>query len=177
MTTLAETGLIMVADKTADDGAVGHVAPESASFMANRHGEDYDEPPQHVELWETAQHAEGESVTTSRYPLVYVPGTWDLRSTLELTVPGIIHRRAGGDERRTVYMLHADGSWARATAAGRRDSPTVHQGGPRRLWDELDRIRTWLAIDGDLPVRGARVRIRPDGTVHLERRGWSATIG
>ncbi|GAB2818746.1 methyltransferase domain-containing protein [Streptomyces daliensis] len=178
VTTLAGTGLIVVADKTEDGGAVGRVAPDAASFMTARHGDDYvDTFPENAEVWETAQHAEGESITTSRYPLTYVPDTWDLRSTLEILVPGIDHRREEGpDGKRTVYMLHADGSWARATATGVYDSPTVHQGGPRRLWDELDRVRSWLAIDGDLPVRGARVRIRPDGTVRLERSGWSATI-
>ena len=41
---LAGTGLIVVADKTPDGGAVGHVAPESAGFMTVRHGDDYDEP-------------------------------------------------------------------------------------------------------------------------------------
>ncbi|EGX61143.1 MULTISPECIES: hypothetical protein [Streptomyces] len=52
----------------------------------------------------------------------------------------------------------------------------MHQGGPRRLWDELERIRTWLAVDGDLPVRGATVTITPDGAVTFSRKGWSATI-
>ncbi|MEK8146303.1 hypothetical protein NKH18_48800 [Streptomyces sp. M10(2022)] len=79
-------------------------------------------------------------------------------------MPGIDHRQHTADDGiRTIYMLHTDGSWARATATGRRDSPAVHQGGPRRLWDELDRIRTWLAVDGDLPIRGATVTITPTG--------------
>ncbi|MGW4490861.1 methyltransferase domain-containing protein [Streptomyces sp. NPDC004376] len=178
VTTIADTGLIIVADKTAEGGAVGHVAREAAGFMSARHGEDYDDTfPENPPLWQTARRAEGESITTGRYPLTFVPDTWDVRSTLELLVPGIDHRqRVAGDGTRTVYMLHADGSWARATAAGRRDSPTVHQGGPRRLWDELDRIRTWLVVDGDLPIRGARVTITPDGATTFSKKGWSATI-
>ncbi|MGW8374243.1 methyltransferase domain-containing protein [Streptomyces sp. ODS28] len=176
VTTLSGTGLIVVADKTDDGGAAGHVAPEYAGFMNTRHGPDYPQPTEHKELWETAQHAEGESVTTGRYPLMYVPRTWEVRSTLELMHPGIIHRRSDdNDGLRTVYMLHEDGSWARAAASGTYELPTVHQGGPRRLWDELDRIRTWLVIDGDLPVNGASVRVDPDGTVHLSHRGWEAT--
>ncbi|WDO11349.1 methyltransferase domain-containing protein (plasmid) [Streptomyces murinus] len=177
VTTIADTGLVIVADKRADGGAVGHVAAEAAGFMSVRHGEDYEDTfPENPPLWQTAQHAKGESITTGRYPLTYVPDTWDLRSTLELEVPGIDHRQhTGHDGTRTIYMLHADGSWARATAAG-RDLPTVHQGGPRRLWDELDRIRTWLVIDGDLPIRSAAVTIGPNGTATLSRRGWSATI-
>ncbi|MGW1163590.1 methyltransferase domain-containing protein [Streptomyces sp. NPDC002519] len=178
VTTIADTGLVIVADKTPDGGAVGHVAPEAAGFMSARHSEDYDDTfPENPPLWQTAQHADGESITTGRYPLMYVPDTWDVRSTLELEVPGIDHRQhTAHDGTRTIYMLHADGSWARATAAGRTDSPTVHQGGPRRLWDELDRIRTWLVVDGDLPVHGAKVTITPDGAATFSRRGWSSTI-
>ncbi|MFC5901224.1 hypothetical protein ACFQ60_01015 [Streptomyces zhihengii] len=37
--------------------------------------------------------------------------TWDVRSTLELTVPGIEHRmETPADGTRTTYMLHPDGS-------------------------------------------------------------------
>lgn len=176
VTTIANTGLAIVADKTPDGGAIGHVAPEAAGFMAARHGDDYDDTfPENPPLWHTAQHAEGESITTGRYPLTYVPDTWDLRSTLELEAPGIDHRQHKADDgTRTIYMLHADGSWARATATG-RDFPTVHQGGPRRLWDTLDRIRTWLVVDGALPIRGARVTITADGAATFSRGGWSAT--
>ncbi|WP_438828080.1 hypothetical protein [Streptomyces tropicalis] len=46
----------------------------------------------------------------------------------------------------------------------------------RRLWDELERIRTWLAVDGDLPIHGAKVTITSDGAATFSRRGWSATL-
>ncbi|XMN04641.1 methyltransferase domain-containing protein [Streptomyces griseobrunneus] len=178
VTTIANTGLVIVADRTPEGGAVGRVAPQVAGFMSVRHGDDYDDTLlEDSPLWETAQHAEGDSVTTSRFPLTYVPDTWDVRSTLELRAPGIDHRQhQGPGDSRTLYMLHADGSWARAAAPDRRTSPTVHQGGPRRLWDELDRVRTWLTIDGDLPVRSAEVTITPEGVTTLSRRGWSTTI-
>ena len=42
VTTLSGTGLLITADKTADGGAIGQVAPESAGFMRTRHGDDYD---------------------------------------------------------------------------------------------------------------------------------------
>ncbi|MFJ7416276.1 methyltransferase domain-containing protein [Streptomyces sp. NPDC098077] len=179
VTTIANTGLVIVADRSPEGGAIGRVAPEAAGFMTARHGDDYDDTfPEDPPLWQTAQHADGDTVTTSPFPAMYVPDTWDVRSTLELLAPGIDHRQQQGvDGSRTLYMLHADGSWARATAPDRRTSPTVHQGGPRRLWDELDRVRTWLTIDGDLPVRGAHVSITPEGFTTLSRRGWSATIG
>ena len=76
---------------------------------------------------------------------------------------------------RTAWLLHPDGSWARAAATG-DDAPAVVQSGPRRLWDLVDEIRhAWLA-EGRMPVYGAVVRIDPDGGVHLRKGGWSAEI-
>jgi hypothetical protein len=176
VTTLAGTGLIVTVDKTEDGGAVGCVEPDAAGFMHTRHGDDYERATD--ELWEEVQRAdvEGEHVSTSRYPLLYVPDSWEVMSMLELLAPGIDHRTAVDGDKRTVWMLHADGSWARATAAGFLASPTVHQGGPRRLWDELERIRHRLNREGGLPLYGAKVRIDPDGTLTLSRGGWSVTV-
>ncbi|MFJ4790970.1 hypothetical protein [Streptomyces sp. NPDC088794] len=89
VTTLAGTGLIVTADKTEDGGATGRIAPDPAGFMRTRHGDDYDRHTD--ELWEKAKDAEGEDVTTSRYPLLYVPDSWEVMSMLALAVPGIDH--------------------------------------------------------------------------------------
>lgn len=174
VTTLSGTGLIITADKTADGGAEGRVAPDPAGFMRTRRGEDYAYATD--DLWEAVRDAKGEAVSTSRYPLLYVPDSWDVMSMLELTVPGIEHRQDEQGGRRTVWMLHPDGSWARATATGFLDPPTVHQGGPRRLWDDLERIRNRLNRSGALPVYGAQVRIDPAGVLTLTRGGWSAVV-
>ena len=95
---------------------------------------------------------------------------------LELQLPGIDHRVQEDGDRRTVWMLHPDGSWARATAAGLLDAPTVHQGGPQRLWDALERIRNRLNCEGGLPVYCARVAITPDGKTSLSRGAWTVTL-
>ena len=95
---------------------------------------------------------------------------------LELTVPGVEHRTDKDGDGRTVWLLHRDGSWARAHAAGRLETPTVHQGGPRRLWAALESIRDRLNSTGALPVYGARVTITPDGETTLSRGGWSVTL-
>lgn len=56
------------------------------------------------------------------------------------------------------------------------DPPVVHQSGPRRLWDTVDELRhAWLR-DGSLPGYGSSVAVDPDGTLHLERGQWKATI-
>ncbi|MEU5159107.1 protein-L-isoaspartate(D-aspartate) O-methyltransferase [Streptomyces sp. NPDC020875] len=176
VTTITNTGLVVVADKTPDGGASGFVAQDPASFMATRHGADYEPVLPSAEVWERAD-GDGETVTSSRYPLLYVPDSWDVRSMLELKVPGIDYRIYRADDGTiTLRMAHPDGSWARATAPDRRASPTVHQGGPRRLWDALEGIRDRLNMWGELPVHGARVTITPDGVTTLSRGKWSATL-
>lgn len=174
VTTLTGTGLILTADKTQDGGAVGRIEPDPAGFMRTRHGADYERPTDG--LWEEVKWNDGEHVSTSRYPLLYVPDSWEVMSMLGLRVPGIDHRLEDTGAERTVWMLHPDGSWARATAVERLDSPTVHQGGPRRLWDELERIRHRLNREGALPVYGAHVKITPNGTLTLSRGKWSLTV-
>jgi protein-L-isoaspartate O-methyltransferase len=174
VTTIAGTALILTADKTADGGAIGRIEWDRAGFMQTRHGPVYEQPS--ADTWEGAADGEGEEVSTSRYPLLYPPDAWDVMSMLELTIPGIDYRRSEEDGVRTVWMLHPDGSWARATAGGLLESPTVHQGGPRRLWDELERVRNRLNREGALPVYGARVTITPDGETTLSRGGWSLTL-
>ncbi|MGX1884873.1 protein-L-isoaspartate(D-aspartate) O-methyltransferase [Streptomyces sp. NPDC055287] len=176
VTTITGTGLILVVDKTADGGARGYIAYDGASFMGPRHGDDYDDTAPVAEVWEVADGG-GEDVSTSRYPLLYVPDQWAVRSMLELEAPGIEHRSQRHDSGgRTIWMAHPDGSWARASADGLCQSPTVHQGGPRRLWDTLEDIRDRLNASGELPVYGSRVTITPDGETILSRGRWSATL-
>ncbi|MFF3359088.1 protein-L-isoaspartate(D-aspartate) O-methyltransferase [Streptomyces sp. NPDC002917] len=176
VTTITGTGLILVADKTADGGAHGYISYDGASFMTTRHGDDYDDTAPAAPVWE-ASDSDGETVSTSRYPLLYVPDSWAVRSMLELEIPRIEHRTQRGDGGgRTVWMAHSDGSWARASANGPRESPTVHQGGPRRLWDTLEDIRDRLNTRGELPVYGSTVTITPDGETTLSRGRWSVTL-
>ncbi|MFJ9713901.1 hypothetical protein [Streptomyces sp. NPDC101234] len=174
VTTIAGTGLVLVADKTRDGGAKGRITPDLAGFMRTRHGDDYEHTSD--EMWDKAQTADGDQVSTSRYPLLYVPDSWEVMSMLELLAPGIDHRVGQEGDERDVWMLHGDGSWARATTAGLLGSPTVHQGGPRRLWDILEKIRHRLNREGGLPVYGARVAIDPDGTTTLSRGSWTAIL-
>lgn len=173
VTTLADTGLVVTADKTEDGGAVGQVECEGAGFMVARHGEDY--APRLGDVLAVAHDQEGEHVSTSPYPVIRVMEAWEVWSTLSLMVPGIEHRYTEEDGQRTAWMFHPDGSWARAAAKG-LEPATVHQSGPRRLWDELDRIRGWWLADGYLSAYGAKVTITPDGETTLTRSGWTATL-
>jgi protein-L-isoaspartate O-methyltransferase len=171
---LAGTGLLVTADKTEDGGAFGRTEWYRAGFMAARSGPDY--APALLDLHPEARDGEGESVTTGRYPVVNVDSAWELQSMLGVTVPGIEHHyQSGEDGTRTAWLLHPDGSWARATARG-DELPVVAQSGPRRLWNLADEIRHAWLTDGKLPVYGAVVTIDPDGSVHLKKGRWTAGI-
>ena len=172
VTTISGTGMIITAGKTPDGGATGQVEWMSAGFMPVRSDSDY--PP--ALQRDDQPLPEGESSRGS-YPLPNLPATRNLRTMLQLAAPGIEHDyRRTADGLRTASMLHPDGSWAVATAEG-LEAPLVRQGGPRRLWDMLDEIRSqWLAAGCEFPFHGATARIRPDGTCELTRGSWSATI-
>lgn len=175
--TITGTSLIITADKTPDGGAAGRTEWDRASFMQTRGGPDYDGLPGLINRFARIRDAEGEHVSTGRYPVVNVAEAQELYSTLGVTVPGgVLHNyRQSADGERTAWMLAHDGSWARATGTG-DDPPAVHQSGPRRLWDILDDLRhTWLR-DGSLPVHGANVTVTPGGGIRLRRGRWQAAI-
>jgi protein-L-isoaspartate O-methyltransferase len=174
VTVLAGTGLIVTADKTPDGGAAGRTEWDRAGFMPARSGPDY--PPVLLDESPDARTGDGEHISTSRYPVLDVSGAWELYSMLGVTLPGVQnHYEETGSGHRTAWLLHPDGSWARATSAG--TSPAVvHQAGPRMLWDALDNLReTWL-LDGTLPAYGADVTIGPDGAITLVRGKWHVTV-
>lgn len=142
--------------------------------MLTRSGDDY--PHALAELFALAENAEGDERGTGRYPVVDVANAWELRSMLEVTTPGVELGYETRGRTRTAYLVHADGSWARAVAEW-TDPPEVRQGGPRRLWTVLERIRNRLNAEGSLPLLGAGVRITPDGVCHLSRGKWNASMG
>ncbi|CDR08290.1 methyltransferase domain-containing protein [Streptomyces iranensis] len=174
VTTLAHMNVIVTADKDADGGARGVVEWDRAGFMSTRTGADY--PPRTEELFAAVRDREGEQTIEGRYPVLNVAEAWDVRAMLELAAPGVETHYEERGEQRTAWLVHADGSWARASATW-IDPPTVHQGGPRRLWTVLERIRHRLNAEGSLPIYGSRVHITPDGVCHFTRGKWSASYG
>ncbi|MFJ9822207.1 protein-L-isoaspartate(D-aspartate) O-methyltransferase [Streptomyces sp. NPDC101151] len=174
VTTIAGTGLIITADKMNDGGATGRIEWDRAAFMTTRAGNDY--PPRLNGLFTAAGTEDGE-VTVSPFPVLDVMQAWEVWSMLSLIAPGIEHRTGTGDDgSRMTWMLHPDGSWARARTEPGQRTTTVHQGGPCRLYDVLEQIRWRWLEHGELPVYGAKVTITPDGETTLCRGGWSATL-
>jgi protein-L-isoaspartate O-methyltransferase len=174
VTTLARTSLIITGWKDWTGDIVGRVERDMAGFMLTRSGDDH--PPGLAELFALARGEEGDERGTGRYPVVDVANAWELRSMLEVTTPGVEVDYETSGRTRTAYLVHPDGSWARATAEW-TGPPEVHQGGPRRLWSALERIRNRLNAEGALPLLGAKVRITPDGVCHLSRGRWRASLG
>ncbi|GAA2460947.1 methyltransferase domain-containing protein [Streptomyces pulveraceus] len=174
-TTLGRTCLIVTGWKQINGDVVGRVESDMAGFMVTRSGDDY--PPELTELLTAARSAEGEEVSAGRYPVVDVANAWELRSMLEIAVPGVeVAYEEVDDQTRTACLVHPDGSWARASAEW-TDPPEVHQSGPQKLWTALERIRNRLNVEGSLPLLGAQVRITPDGVCRFSRGGWSASLG
>lgn len=174
VTTITGTSLIITADKHDDGGARGVVEWDRAGFMHSRHSPG-NYPDDTGRLLADAHHLEGHDVRHGPYPVVDVAEAWDLASMLDITTPGIVHDYQANEGQQTAVMAHPDGSWARATATG-TGRPIVHQGGPQRLWDALEECQDHWLIHGELPIRGARVRIRPDGTTLLKRGAWRAQL-
>ncbi|MEV0444557.1 class I SAM-dependent methyltransferase [Streptomyces spectabilis] len=174
VTTLARMNVIVTATKGPDGGAQGVVEWDRAGFMSTRSGEDY--PPGVGDVFAAVRDREGGEASKGRYPVLNVAEAWDVRAMLELSVPGIGTYYEERGEQRTAWLVHTDGSWARASATW-IDPPTVHQDGPRRLWNALERIRHRLNAEGGLPIYGSHVHITPDGLCHFSRGTWSATYG
>jgi protein-L-isoaspartate O-methyltransferase len=172
---LAGTSALITANKTPDGGAAGQVEWYPASFMTARHGTDCPSPLDG--MFKEIRDAEGEHVSQGKYPVLNVTWGWELDVVLGVTVPGVVHRYKHDEKTgtETAWMLHEDGSWARASGT-ENEAPIVHQSGPRRLWDTLDDIRHHWVANGALPVRGADVEVDPDGTCHLSKGKWNATI-
>lgn len=166
---------VITATKMPDGGAEGQIEHYPASFMTARHGQEYTHP--HDGTLDLIRQADGEHVSHSRYPVVDPSYGAELDTILSITLPGIMYDFQRDEQTgvATAWMIHPDGSWARAS--GKEGEPaTVHQSGPRRLWDALDQIRYDWITSGWLPTRGAKARIDPDGTCYLSHGRWQATI-
>jgi protein-L-isoaspartate O-methyltransferase len=173
-TALGRTCLIVTGWKHANGDVVGRVERDMAGFMPTRSGPD--DPPGLADLFAVARDTEGDERGTGRYPVLDLANAWELGSMPHVTVPGVESAFETSGDTRTAYLVHPDGSWARAAGEG-TDPPEVHQGGHRRLWTHLERVRNRLDTEGTLPLLGAHVLITPEGTVHLMRGQWHAALG
>ncbi len=159
VTTIAQTSLLVSAELGRDLVARGHVQPDPASFMRTRSAPDY--PARLDEVYAAARDADGDEVRPLAGPVPNLWADWELRALYELDSADIENRSATDqDGKQTVWLLAGDGSWARADEA----SGLVHQSGGRRLWDDLERVRTrWEEADM-FPLHTLTVEFTPDST-------------
>jgi protein-L-isoaspartate O-methyltransferase len=173
VTSIAYTALLITATKGADGIARGTVQPDPATFMETRQQADY--PPKLNEVFASARVREGDDVRHPYGPILDLWQDWPLRYLFELDTPGVETRAAAYDDgRRVVWLLAADESWARAEDGPR---PLIHQAGPRRLWDALDRVsRKWEEHDR-FPLHTMRAELSSEGsTLHAPADSWSFPI-
>ncbi len=166
VTTIAHTALLITADMGEDGIARGSVQPDPATFMETRQSADY--PPKLNEVFASARIAEGTDVRATDGPIPDLWQEWPLRWLYELDTPGVETRAATmPDGRRVVWLLAADGSWARAEesedGSKHGSKRTVHQDGVRRLWDDLERVRRKWEEGNQFPLHSLSVELSPDG--------------
>ncbi|MGK5626956.1 methyltransferase domain-containing protein [Streptomyces sp. URMC 123] len=173
VTTIANTALLVTAEMGEDGVARGNVEPDSATFMETRQGADY--PPRLDTVFAAAREAEGDDVRATDGPIPHLWQEWALTWLFELDTPGTETRAAADDKGgRIVWLLSADGSWARAEGD---KTGTVHQSGRRRLWDDLERVRRKWEERNRFPLHHMSVTLSPDGnTLTAPGGGWSFFI-
>ncbi|MFK4089233.1 methyltransferase domain-containing protein [Kribbella sp. NPDC020789] len=159
VTTIAQTSLLVSATLERGLVARGTVQADPASFMRTRSGQNY--PPRLDEVYSAARDAEGDEVRGLAGPVPDFWSDWQLRALYELDSPDIEHRAGRGDDGTSiVWLLAADGSWARAEEGAGR----VHQSGERRLWDDLERVRARWEEAGRFPLHDLEVEFTPETT-------------
>lgn len=173
ITTIAHTALLVTAEMGEDGTARGSVQPDPATFMETRRKADY--PPKLTDVFQSARDADGDDVRPTEGPLPDLWQEWPLRWLYELDTPGTETRAATDAEgRRIVWLLSADGSWARAVGD---ETGAVHQGGPRRLWDDLERVRRKWEEGNRFSLHSMSVMLSADGsTLTAPGGGWSFSV-
>ncbi|MFC5802130.1 methyltransferase domain-containing protein [Streptomyces formicae] len=173
VTTIAHTALLVTAEMGEDGIARGSVQPDPATFMETRQEADY--PAKLNDVFTVARDADGEEVRATDGPIPDLWQEWPLRWLYELDTPGTETRAAtDGEGGRIVWLLSADGSWARAEGDG---TGTVHQGGPRRLWDDLERVRRKWEENNRFALHSMSATLSAEGsTLTAPGGGWSFSV-
>lgn len=169
--TIIGTSLLINAEKHRDGVARGRVQPDPATFMRTRREADY--PARLDGVYDAARNQPGDETRQLTGPLPDLWDDWELRCLYELDTPDIENRSATRDDgTQLLWLLATDGSWARADSK----TKTVHQSGPRRLWDDLERVQARWTTAGRFPLHTMTVELTanrnaltsPDGNWTLD---------
>jgi hypothetical protein len=134
--------------------------------MRTRREADY--PARLDDVYTVARDQPGDEVRELTGPVPDLWSDWELRCLYELDSPDIENRSATREDgSQLLWLLAADGSWARADEAG----GTVHQGGTRRLWDDLERVRTRWEDAGRFPLHEMSVELTSERSILISPGG------
>ncbi|MGZ0149190.1 hypothetical protein ACXJJ3_19130 [Kribbella sp. WER1] len=157
VTTIVGTSLLIGAEKQPDGVVRGRVQPDPATFMRTRRETDY--PARLDGVYDAARDQPGDEIRQLTGPLPDLWEDWELRCLYELDTPDIENRSATRDDgTQLLWLLAADGSWARVDSSHR----AIHQSGPRRLWDDLERVQARWEAAGRFPLHDMVVEFGPD---------------
>jgi protein-L-isoaspartate O-methyltransferase len=172
VTTIVGTSLLISADLGEDGVARGRVQPGPASFMRTRQAPDY--PARLDDVYTAARDQAGEEVRPLVGPMPDLWSDWELRCLYELTSPDIENRSATcEDGTEILWLLAADGSWARAEEA----VGLVHQSGQRRLWNDLEDVQHRWETAGRFPLHEMSVEMRPGrGSLVSPNGNWTLNL-
>ncbi|WP_159042136.1 methyltransferase domain-containing protein [Streptomyces sp. TP-A0875] len=177
VTTIAHTALLITADMGDDGVARGSVQPDPATFMETRQEADY--PPRLNDVFTLARDGDGEHVRAAVGSVPDLWREWPLRWLYELDTPGVETRAARmPDGRRVLWLLAADGSWARAEEREDGAAGVVRQDGPRRLWDCFERVRRMWEERNRFSLHSMTVELDPDsgGTLTAPDGTWTLSL-
>ncbi|MEE1781876.1 protein-L-isoaspartate(D-aspartate) O-methyltransferase, partial [Streptomyces sp. SP17BM10] len=95
---------------------------------------------------------------------------WTARFVAQVAAPRAqkITLTIDGQERHVIIDAEA-GAWAALTQDG--DKWTVRQGGPTRIWDDIEEHLTWWITDGSPSLERFEITVTPEGqTITWPRR-------
>lgn len=146
-----------------DSGAHGHLLPDSAYFMPTRAHARADTDT----LIKTASKQPTETVRSSTLPEPISDTAPGWTALAGLLMPDVARLDISREDGAVQWLVHPDGSWAYYQGTDRQ----VEQGGPRRLWNEVEAAYDrWQQLDQPTRERFG-LTVLPDGTqrVWLDR--------